>query len=450
MRGTGTRHAAIVICAVVALLVASGCSSTPSTGSGSAQNNAASNDVCAGYPPPVPANPHPAPTPYGPPDQGASLIATQNAVVGAAQDPQYSKQAYLCARGSDPAHLEECSKGYWNFFTNPVADSFGCNYMYLRVNNAYWSGLTPMVLNQYGDYLNIKSDGQDAANLNAGPHQTVITDDGNPLFLPAKNAVGATFTVTNGKLDGANVASGLLAAVRQGKGDSGSSRSTPILPVLAADQMTMNCTDGVYTSPNGRWPWTKSTIADVSVAAGTIFWCTATTTNQGTAYVQATLGTPVAGSVPAYVSLNVPTDQQNALRRNPNDGFTLGNIIWPVQLPEVQASTPMNISVPTGNACQDRSGKPSSCLHLWVNSPKKDGNKFTACKIWVTLEIRSPDSQAALAKYGAKGDGQPHISLGVSDSLTGQYAATYCQRAADLNAAIGINPLGQAQSNPDA
>lgn len=367
----------------------------------------------------------------------------QNAVAAAVQDPQYSKQAFLCATGSDQASMQECEKAYWNFSSNPATPPQACNYFYLRVANEYWSGLTPMVLNQLGDYLGVKADGQNQANLNAGPHNTLATYDGNPVYLPTEGAQSATLTVTGGKLDGSNVESQVAALIKAGKGDSGSKYSTPVLPLLGADQMTPNCTDGVYSNPNSRWPWTKSNIADVTATKGTIFWCTINTTSQGTAYAQVTLGAPQAGSIPAQVSINVPTDQESALRKDPNGPYTLDNIIWPVQLPEVQARTPIDFTTPTGNACFDRSNKPASCVHLWVNQPRKQGDTYTACKLYVVLEVQSPAANGILTKYGAQPLTQPHISLAVSPKpLSGSDAATYCKRAADLNTAIGQNPLG--------
>ena len=92
----------------------------------------------------------------------------REAVIAAAQTDQYSKTAHLCAEGSQTPAV--CDVDYWNFGGTP-GKSEDCNFLYLRVDNDYWTGLTPMVLNQYTNYLGVTADGKDPANQEAGPHK---------------------------------------------------------------------------------------------------------------------------------------------------------------------------------------------------------------------------------------------------------------------------------------
>ena len=444
MRSKALRNTAVVLLASGGLLIASGCSSSTSSSDSSAKPNAVANNNCASYPPPIPQTPTDPTHPYGPPEQASSLANTQTQVIAAAQAPEYSKEAYLCAQGAQAESLATCSQDYWNFYGSPNGKPQDeCNFFYLRTANDYWSGLTPLLLNQYSDYLKIHADGDNAPNLAAGPHATLETYDGTVVGVPAWRTPGANFTLTDGKLNGANVAAAILPLLQgtQGATDPKSGSVAPIMPALASDQMTLNCTDQVYVQ-QPDYSWKQTPIDQVPVAAKTNLACTANTKDQGTAFVTAFLGTPTATSVPAQISISMAATQANALRRDPSRPFTTDNVIWPVELPEVQNQTPMPFTIQQGNVCKDKDGKATSCLHLWVTKASQKGGTFQQCQLWFTMEIDSPAARDTLTKYGAKFDSAMHISLATSGLLKGEDAATYCQRAATLNQQSGINPLG--------
>lgn len=423
---------------------------------GAATANAAAADACAAFPianiPPQPTPPYN--PPYGDPQQPASLQAMQKAVVQAAQDAGYSKNGVLCAEGMSTP--DECNVDYWNVGQTPGKEE-DCNFFYLRVGDEYWSngaglGLTPMVLSQYAGYLGVTADGQDPANQSAGPHTTITEYNGAWVYVGERGSQATAFTPNGGKLDASNVASSLQQAISK---PVTSSDSRVISPVIAGDSMTVDCST-IWISDSGSW--TQSTIDQVDPASTTAFACRGTGDGVGTAYIQASLlgGQAQGGDVPAAVSVRVPSDQSNTLRRNPAAGFTASNVVWPTGLNEVASSTSIPFTIPTDDTCTPDSGESNaSCLHLWVNFPRnaeltvgpqvipgptaaqetvESSRGDLACTIWFTLQLESPKLLETMTQYGLSTDGYtPHISLAKKKWYTDQIGA----------------PTGTAAGQPD-
>lgn len=395
-------------------------------------NAVSAADVCAPFPaaniPPQPQPPYN--PPYGDPQQPASLQSLQAAVTQAAQAAGYSKNGVLCAEGMDTT--AQCDVDYWNVGQTPGREE-ECNFFYLRVGDEYWSngsvlGLTPMVLDQYAGYLGVTADGQDPENQKAGPHTTIAEYNGSWVYVGDRGSQAANFNIDAGKLDAANVASSLQQAITNEVTSSG---RQPISPILASDQMKVDCSN-IWIVTNGAW--NQSTLDQVDPTTTTAFACTGTGDGVGTAYIEASLlgGSATTSSVPAAVSVRVTSDQTNTLRRNPSAGFTADNVVWPTGLPEVSAGTSIPFTISTQDTCSTDSGQPgSSCLHLWVNFPKNsaltvgpqqipntsdalvDSSKGElACTIWFTLELDSPQLLSTMSTYGLSTEGYtPHISL---------------------------------------
>lgn len=436
------------------LLAACGSGASPSetpADDAPAQANAAAapaSALCAPFPagniPPNPTPPYPTP-PYGDPQQPSSLAALRSAVVQAAQDPAYSKNAVMCAEGADQPQV--CNVDYWNIGGTPGREQ-DCNFFYLRVGNEYWSngsnlGLTPLVLAQYGGYLGVIADGQDPANQNAGPHTTIAEYSGSWVYIGDRGAPAATFTPVNGKLDPANVAQALGEAVKL---PITSSNRDAISPIIAGDRMTVDCSSAWLDTGSS---WQPTNLAQLNPAAGTSFLCTGTGDGVGTAYIEAKLLADGSGGAPtpAAVSVRVVSDQSNTLRNDLNVGFTADNVVWPTGAQEVVNGTSIPFSISTGATCSS-DGAPGNqqCLHLWVNFPNNpsltvgppelpalldepdaaaaeagsdaagdalgSGANTLACTIWFTLELDSPDLLATMSRYGLPTDGYtPHISL---------------------------------------
>lgn len=396
--------------------------------------SASAQGACAPFPagniPPSPTPPYN--PPYGDPQQPASLAALQAAVVQAAQDPAYSKSAVMCAEGmSQP---EVCDVDYWNTGGLPGTEEY-CNFYYLRVGDEYWSnganlGLTPMVLAQYGGYLGVIADGQDAQNQAAGPHTTIAEYNGAWVNVGQRGSQAAAFTTVNGKLDPADAAAQLTQAVRQPvTGGTGT-----ISPIIAADRMTVDCST-VWRDTGSSWQ--QTTLDQIAVTPGTGFVCRGTGDGVGTAYIEAKLlpgadsGAPTA---PAAVSIRVPSNQSNTLRADPAGPFTADNVVWPTGSKEVTSGTSIQFTIPTGDVCPSDTGGPAeSCLHLWVNFPSNEAltvgpqqlpgepaaandglqsSSALACTIWFTLELQSPELLSTMTGYGLSTQGYtPHISL---------------------------------------
>ena len=326
----------------------------------------------------------------------------REAVITAAQTDQYSKTAYLCAEGSQtPA---ACDVDYWNLGGTPGTEE-DCNFLYLRVANDYWTGLTPMVLAQYTNYLGVTADGKDPANQEAGPHTTVAEYGGDGVGYQPRGSSVASLPLTGGKLDATSTAAALSKVVAA---PVPGANPTTISPVLAGADMTIDCsTVGVYSGG----AWTATPIGSVTPANGTSFACTGTGEGIGTASRGRSLLEPTADSVPIGVSIKVASDTTNTLRKDTSAPFESSNVVWPTGLTEVTAATPYPLSIQSGDVCKnDTSGAPESCLHLWVNKGNEQ-NKM-ACQIWFTLEIDSAATLETMTKYGLSTDGYtPHISL---------------------------------------
>ena len=426
-------------------LALSGCadsaSDDPQSAVPKAQANAASSTACAPFPadliPPDPVPPF-AP-PYGDPQQPASLVATQQAVVSAAQGSEYSKSATMCAEGM--TEVAVCDVDYWNVGGLPGKEE-DCNFFYMRVGNEYWTGLTPMVLAQYGGYLGVSADGKDPANQNAGPHTTVAEYSGGWVNVGPKGSTAANFAVQGGKLTAGDVAAQLQQAVR-GAVTSPYGQSSVISPILASTEMAVDCSTAWLNANNA---WQQTTIDAINPTAKTAFACSATGPGVGTAYIEAMLpgADPAATSVPAAVSVKVTSDQTNTLRRDPAAGFTSANVVWPTGTDEVTTGKSIPFTIESGNVCENDAGTgKESCLHLWVNFPNNSAQSVgpanvssideesvtavgseaeaaalqssssgIACNIWFTLELDSPELLATMAKYGlSTQDYTPHISL---------------------------------------
>lgn len=359
-------------------------------------------------------------------------------MIAAAQGAQYAKNATMCAEGMQ--QVEVCDVDYWNVGGLPGQEE-DCNFFYLRVSDEYWKGLTPMVLAQYTGYLGVTADGKDPANQNAGPHTTIAEYNGSWVSVGQRGSTAATFTPAGGVLTAADTAAQLTTALAKPV-TSSQLGGDVISPLIGSDQLRADCST-VWLSGGGQWK--QTTIDAVPLTAGTVFACAATgPAGTGTAYVEATLQSPPGGAatVPAAVSVKVPSDRTNTLRTDPNGPFTAANVVWPTGTTQVTQGTSIPFTIPTGDVCSNDAGTAKeSCLHLWVNFPtnseKSTGPSLPgrddepvsvgvgsqaelaapasaplACTIWFTMELDSPTLLSTMTGYGLSTEGYtPHISL---------------------------------------
>ena len=348
----------------------------------------------AGDVPPDPNNPNP---PYGDPRKASSLTSMRNAVLGEAERDTYSKNAVLCAEHPDDETPEDCDVAYWNPGGLPGARQ-ECNFFYLRVGNEYWTGLTPMILNQYGEYLGVSADGTDTQNQHAGPHTSIATYNSSQAWLQAAGKYAATFGLVDGTLSASDVQRQLEKVL----GNDVVGNDQLISPVLFHDRLDVDCTPAWQ---GGGRTWQQVKLSAVPVAAGTSFTCTATAPGAGTAYVTAKLGPPASDSVPGAVNIIVDSDKSNTLRKVPNGPFDADNTLWPNGLAEVVNEQAVPFSVDVQDTClNDKTGTAESCLHLWANPVFQKDRSGTptpnGCQLWFVMEIRSPQLLAIMDKYG--------------------------------------------------
>ena len=374
------------------IALSAACAQLPGPLTGAAacgDRTALGDDACAPFPPDeVPVDPHNPNPPYGDPQKASSLTAMRSGVLSEAVSDKYSKNAVLCAEHPDDMTPEECAVAYWDPGAWP-GSQVDCNFLYLRVNNDYWTGLTPMVLNQYGEYLGVTADGKDGPNQHAGPHASIALYNSSQAWLQPQGQFSVNFDLVGGALNAADVEGKLEAAL--GNDVSGSSL---ISPVLFHDQLQVDCTPAWQ----GRGStWNQIALSSVSVSAGSSFTCGAMAPGAGTAYITAKLGQPTGSSAPAAVYIIVDSDKTNTLRKDPSRPFTADNVIWPNGLPEVQRHQAVPFSIDAAETClNDQTQDPESCLHLWVVKPKGVGG----CNIWFVLELRSPQLLQVMNKYG--------------------------------------------------
>ena len=348
----------------------------------------------AGDIPPDPNNPDP---PYGDPSKASSLRSMRTAVLAEAEKDKYSKNAVLCAEHPDDETPDDCDVAYWNPGGLPGTQQ-DCNFFYMRVGNEYWTGITPMILNQYGEYLGVTADGKDPGNQHAGPHTTVTQYNSSQAWLQDSGKYAATFGLAGGKLSAADVQRQLEKAL----GNDVVGNDQLISPVLFHDRLDVDCTPAWQ---GGGRSWQQVQLSAVPVATGTSFTCSATAPGAGTAYVTAKLGPPTADSVPGAVNIIVDSQKSNTLRKVPNGPFDADNVLWPNGLAEVVNSQAVPFSIDDQDTClNDKSGASESCLHLWANpvyQTDRSGTKTpNGCQLWFVLEIRSPQLLAIMGKYG--------------------------------------------------
>ncbi len=351
----------------------------------------------AGDIPPDPNNPNP---PYGDPQRAASLTAMRGAVLSEAAKGAYSKNAVLCAEHPDDETPEDCDVAYWNPGGVPGAQE-DCNFFYMRVGNEYWTGLTPMILNQYGEYLGVSADGKDPGNQHAGPHTTITQYNSSQAWLQPQGKYAASFDLVGGNLDPADAQKQLEKSL----GNDVVGNDLLISPVLFHDRLAVDCTPAWQ---GGGSSWRQVQLSSVPVAAGTAFTCSASAPGAGTAYVTAKLGTPAGDSVPGAVNIIVDSQKSNTLRKVPNGPFDADNVLWPNGLAEVINTQAVPFSIDQQDTClNDQSGDPESCLHLWANPVYQNNGPRSqtpnGCQIWFVLEIRSPQLLAIMQKYGVAG-----------------------------------------------
>lgn len=351
----------------------------------------------AGDIPPDPNNPNP---PYGDPRKASSLTSMRDAVFDEAEKDKYSKTAVLCAEHPDDETPEDCDVAYWNPGGLPGTQQ-DCNFFYMRVGNEYWTGLTPMILNQYGEYLGVTADGKDPGNQHAGPHTTVAQYNSSQAWLQGPGKYAASFDLVDGKLGAPDVQRQLEKAL----GNDVVGNDQLISPVLFHDRLDVDCTPAWQGSGSS---WRQVQLSAVPATAGTSFTCSASAPGAGTAYITAKLGPPAAGSVPGAVNIIVDSQKSNTLRKVPNGPFDADNILWPNGLAEVVNSQAVPFSIDDQDTClNDKSGDAESCLHLWANpvyQTDRSGTKTpNGCQLWFVLEIRSPQLLAIMDKYGLGG-----------------------------------------------
>jgi hypothetical protein len=97
------------------------------------------------------------------------------------------------------------------------------------------------VLNEYGDYLGVKSDGRNVPNLAAGPHITIDSIDGTPATYGTAAAPFGTVTLTGGKLDAASLTALVNTVGKSSAGQFAGSWATSQMPLIAGSTLKSDC-----------------------------------------------------------------------------------------------------------------------------------------------------------------------------------------------------------------
>ncbi len=457
------RHARQVVALLATasiIAVASGCAATTNSAKPSDQAASGSSE-CVPFPKSQLApNPKPGTPPaFGDPTTKDALVKMQQAIIDKAKT--LSPTGTYCAEGQTDPGVAKCNKGYWGFTysTEPGAQN-NCNFFYSRVDNSYWTQVTPIVLSQYYDYLNLITDGVDIQNQSVGPHTTITQPDKVALMFgksASRNGPAvpyASLPLTGGKLD-VNSVNALVA-----KTTTDTSGTTPVdkntkkpvgpNPMFAGAGAAADCFNVWIAPPDGKTvPTTTTPVEDVPVKAGTSFYCAiSTAAGQGTAYAEVNMLTPTATSVPVTVVTQQPGGEANLLRKpGGSTSFSPDNVLWPVNIPEVTQAQTAALPVPASCVNAGSNGSsPTDCVHLWLTGIAPDnagqgGVPFTSCRVFVVLETDKTQVAGTASKYQVPTDGfTAHISLAKNkraQSASDNDLAT-CQRTYDLNTSLGL------------
>lgn len=428
------------IAASAAVLTAvAGCSTSSSDSSGGRANaNAAAAssgtvEFCNWFPSgSLPPNPSPAPTPYGPPSDPTSLQKLRDAV--SAKFLTLPKKGQYCASGQTnqqgPIDPALCNKLYTGFqYTNdPKSLQQMCNFWYARADNSMWTELTPMVLNQYGDYLGIQSDGRNIPNLAAGPHITITSIDGTPANFGSASAPFGQVTINNGKLDAASLTSLVNSVGTSTAGTFSSSYNSSLMPIIAGSTLRSDCSE-IITSTSS----TPVALSTITPAAKTSFWCpmVGDSPQTGVAYaqVQVTAVTPAAASV--MITVPEAGTTSSLLRKPGSPSYDASNLVMPIGTDEVSKFQTLDL-VPSAT-CTNGNPKvvgPNQCLHVWLTKVKQG----QSCTIWFVYEVDKTAIANTMSKYQLDPSSlTAHISLGNNPSANW----TQCSNAQALNTASG-------------
>lgn len=431
---------AIVAGASALVLAIAGCGTSSSDSPSGKANanvksaNAGSVEFCNWFPSgDVPANPSPAPTPFGAPSDPASLQKLRDAV--SAKYATLPKKGQYCASGQTnqqgPIDPALCNKLYTGFqYTNdPTKLQQMCNFWYVRADNSMWTDLTPMVLNEYGDYLGIKSDGRNIPNLSAGPHITVDSIDGTPANFGSASAPFGTVAITGGKLDAGSLTALVNSVGKSSAGTFASSYSTSLMPIIAGSTLKGDCS--MILTANATTPVSLSTIAP---AAKTSFWCpmVGDDPHTGVAYAQVQLTAVTSTSASVMITVPEAGTTSSLLRKPGSASYAASNLVMPIGTDEVAQFKTLDL-VPNAKCVNGDPSKvgPNQCLHVWLTKVKSG----QSCTIWFVYEVDKTDIANTMSKYQLDPSSlTAHISLGSNPS--GNW--TQCSAAQALNTANGL------------
>ncbi|MEI8084531.1 MAG: hypothetical protein WCI74_22055, partial [Actinomycetes bacterium] len=432
-----TRVAAIMAVVVLPLAACGSQSATVREADPTSAGNSGSAAYCDWFnQSDLPTPPSPAPTPYGPPTDPASLTATQNAVIQAAkalpQTGQYCATGQT-GQGVGPISTAPCSSLYWGFQYShlPNALTMPCKFWYVRADNRYWTQITPLVLNEYASSLGLIPDGQDPANLQAGPHVTLTSVDGTPVGWGSIQAGSAPFAAyatlpsANGVLD--PVATTALVTKLATATDATVNASAMPQPILGGATMKADCTKVWTVNASATVP-----LSSVTPTAGQSIWCEMVGDQSiGTAYAQLQFGTPTAGGVPVAAVINEPGPISAIPHKVPGSSKP-ADLVVPINTDEVKSfkTTPVTIPSTCSNEPSSRASQ-AQCLSLWVNN---NGSTTGGCSLWFVLQVDKTEMAATLERYGISAAGfTAHVSIAKNKKAT----AAQCTAAKALNAGVG-------------
>ena len=434
---TSSRLGVVAVATAFALTLA-GCSSSASSDSAPAKAapNAAtgggSAEFCNWFPQAdLPNNPSPAPTPYGPPSDAASLQKLRDDVT--AKYATLSHRGQYCSSGQSnqqgPIDPALCNKLYTGFqYTNdPQKLQQMCNFWYMRADNSMWTQLTPLVLNEYGDYLGVKSDGRNVPNLAAGPHITIDSIEGTTATYGTAAAPFGTVALTGGKLDAASFTALVNTVGTSSAGQFAGSWATSQMPLIAGSTLKSDCS--LVLTQSSTTPVALSTITPT---AKTSFWCAMVgdDAHTGVAYAQVQLTSVTATGAGVTITVPEAGTTDSLLRKPGSTSYDAANLVMPIGTDEVSQFQTTEL-VPSDKCANGTSTGVNQCLHLWLTKVKSG----TSCTIWFVYEVDKTEIANTMTKYQLDpSDLTAHISLGTNPSANW----TQCSAAQALNTASGM------------
>ena len=436
----GRRQLGAVALAGVLVFAIAGCSSNSASDSESAKAkpNAKSAavgtvDFCSWFPQgDLPTNPNPAPTPYGPPSDPASLQKLRDDVT--AKFATLPHKGQYCSSGQanqqGPIDPALCNKLYTGFqYTNdPQKLQQMCNFWYMRADNSMWTQLTPLVLNEYGDYLGIHSDGRNIPNLAAGPHITINSIEGTPATFGTATAPFGNVAVNGGKFDAASLTALVNTVGKSSAGTFAGSWATSQMPLIAGSTLKSDCSMVITQGSSTPVP-----LSTLTASTKSNFWCAMVGDDPHTGIAYAQVQVVALTDTQAGVTITVPeAGTTSNLMRKSGPSYDAANLVMPIGTDEVTQfkTTELIPSDKCVNGDPSKTG-PNQCLHLWLTKVKKG----TSCTIWFVYEVDKTEIANTMTKYQLDPSSlTAHISLGTNPS--GNW--TQCQAAQALNTASGL------------